>query len=396
MKIKLGVIFGGDSVEHEVSIISALQAIENVDEDKYEVVPIYIGKDRTWYTGNILKKIDTFKEFEMNKKFLTKVVLLRKDGEFVLLKTNGIFRSEVTKIDVAFPVVHGKGVEDGSLAGYLDSIGIPFVGPGIVGASLGQDKVLLKQMLIANGINTPSYTWFYDYEFLNDTDKVLDDCERLGYPVIVKPANLGSTIGITVAHNRKELDSAINEACKYEKKILVEVMVENLVEVNCAILGNHEKQRPSLIAKMLTDNELLTFDDKYLSGTGSKKNGSKVSGGGKMSNSSFEIPAKLDKEVEEKVFKMALDTFRVLNLKGVCRIDFLINEKTKEVYVNEPNTIPGSLSFYMFKPDGLEYRELINELVRIAIKEYNDNKKKVSSFDSSILNGYNGSKGVKK
>lgn len=392
--IKVGVIFGGDSVEHEVSIISALQAMENIDEEKYEVIPIYISKDRHFYTGIALKDMETFKYFDSMKKYVKEITMCRKGDEVVLQKVKGFFGRNVNTIDVAFPIVHGKGVEDGSLAGYLETLGLPVVGPSVLGASLGQDKVVLKEVLRANNINTPNYVWFYDYEYSMNKDEIIENIEKLNYPVIVKPANLGSTIGIGVAHNKEELTKAIDEAIEYEKKIIVEQMIPNLQELNCAVCGNYEYNETSFIAEMKMKHELLTFEDKYLGG--SKGKGMKSKMPSSMSTSEFEIPAKISEEMTNKIYEISKKVFRVLNLKGVCRIDYLVNKETNEIYVNEPNTIPGSLAFYLYKPKGKDYKTLTDELIKSAIKDYKNEMRKTSSFTSNILSEYNGSKGIKK
>ena len=394
--IKVGVIFGGDSVEHEVSIISALQAMENIDETKYEIVPIYISKDRHFYTGNALRDMDTFKYFNNMKKFVKEITLCRKGNDIVLQKVKGFFGRDVGTIDVAFPIVHGKGVEDGSLAGYLETLGLPVVGPSVLGAALGQDKVVLKQVLEANHIKTPKYVWFYDYEYSMNKDEIIEQIEKLGYPVIVKPANLGSTIGIGTAHNKDELEKAIDEALEYEKKIVVEEMIPNLLELNCAVCGNYEYSETSLIAEMKMKHELLTFEDKYLSGSKGKGMKGSAKTSNSMSNSEFEVPANITDKMTDKIYKISKQVFRVLNLKGVCRIDYLVNRKTGEIYVNEPNTIPGSLAFYLYTPKGKDYKTLTDELIKSAIKDYKNEKRKTSSFTSNILSEYNGSKGFKK
>ena len=392
--IKVGVIFGGDTVEHEVSIISALQAMENIDEEKYEIVPIYISKDRHFYTGAALRDMDTFKYFDNMKKFVKEVTICRKDKDIVLQKVKGIFGRNVNTIDVAFPIVHGKGVEDGSLAGFLETLGLPVVGPSVLGAALGQDKVVLKQVLEANNIKTPKYVWFYDYEYGMNKDEILNKVETLGYPVIVKPANLGSTIGIGVAHNNTELQKAIDEALEYEKKIVVEEMVPNLLELNCAVCGNYEYSETSLVAEMKMKHELLTFEDKYLGGGKKGMKGSKAPNS--MSTSEFEVPANIPEEMTNKIYEISKQVFRALNLKGVCRIDYLVNKETNEIYVNEPNTIPGSLAFYLYEPKGKNYKTLTDELIKSAIKDYKNEIRKTSSFTSNILSEYNGSKGLKK
>ena len=383
--IKVGVIFGGESVEHEVSIITAVQAMNFINSQKYEVVPIYIDKKRNWYTGELLREMETYKDLENIGNYAKEVTLTRKDDEFILQKKHGIFKGVVNTIDVAFPIVHGKGVEDGSLSGYLETIGIPYVGPSMLGASIGQDKVVQKQVLAAADVPVVNYTWFYDQEYLEDEETILKNIKKLGYPVIVKPARLGSSVGITVAKNEKEVKDAIYE------KIVVEKMIPNLLELDCAVLGSNNKMECSLIGEMMTKNDFLTFEDKYI-GNGGKKG---PKNGNKISTSGFKIPADVDKEIEEKIYAEAQKAFRALNLSGVTRFDFLVNKKTKEVFVNEPNTIPGCLAFFFFTPKGKKYPKLLDELINGAIKEYKNSQKKVTSFESNVLSTYNGSKGAK-
>ena len=399
MKIQLGVIYGGNTVEHEVSIITAVQAMEHLDKNKYDIIPIYISKDKSWYTGHMLMDMDVYKDFNDLKRYAKKVTLINNKGRFELQTVDKLFKRVVATLDIAFPIVHGKGAEDGTLQGYLETVGIPYVGSNVIGSALGQDKVILKQVLAANDITVPEGIWFYDYEYINNKDEIVNKIEKLGYPVIVKPACLGSSVGISVAKNKNQLDEAINEAIKYETKIIVEEMVQNLMEVNCAVLGNYEHQEVSLIAEMLTNNEFLTYSDKYLSGGKGKMKGAKSSSKtGNMSNSAFNIPANLSDKLKQQVEKMATDTFKALNLSGVARIDFLIDKEKNKVYVNEPNTIPGSLSFYMFKPKGKEYNELLDDLINYGIKDFKQKDKKISSFESNILSTFdkNGAKkGIK-
>ena len=264
MKIRVGVIFGGESVEHEVSIISALQAISNIDKNKYDIVPIYISKTRNWYTGESLNKIENFKDLASVKKNSKEVTLCKLNGEFILLSTKGMLNKVVDKIDVAFPIVHGQNVEDGTLAGYLDTIGIPYVGCGVLGAALGQDKVVMKQVFAASNVPIVDYTWFYDVDYLNEPEKYLKEIKKLGYPVVVKPANLGSSVGINYVKDEKGIEEAINEAIEYDKKIIVEKAIENLVEVNCSVVGNYEIQETSEIEEVLSNNAILTYEDKYV------------------------------------------------------------------------------------------------------------------------------------
>lgn len=393
--IKVGVIFGGESVEHEVSIITAVQAMSFIDPNKYEVVPIYIAKDRRWYTGNVLKNMNIYRDMEMLPRVATEVSLIRKDDQFLLQKKKGLIKGMVESIDIAFPIVHGKGVEDGSLAGYLESLGIPYVGPSVLGAAIGQDKIVLKQILKSSNIPVTDYIWFYDNEYEENEGDILKQIKKLGYPIIVKPAKLGSSVGISIAHDEEEVKASIVSAIKYDEKILVEEVVENLMEVDCAVIGTYKDMECSLIGEMLTTNDFLTFEDKYI-GEGSKK--TKMGGtksNGSISTPGFKIPAKLDKEVEEQIYKYSKEAFRVLNLSGITRFDFLVDKKKKQVYVNEPNTIPGCLAFFFFTPKGKDYTTLLDELLISCVKEYKDSKKKVTSFESNVLSTFDGSKGNK-
>lgn len=395
MKIKVGVIFGGESVEHEVSIITAVQAMEFLDKDKYEAVPIYISKDRTWYTGAMLKEIDVYRDFESLKRYAKKVMLVKREGKFCLQATHGLFKKVVTELDIAFPIVHGKGVEDGTLAGMLEQIGIPFVGPKVLGASIGQDKVVQKQLLQANQLPVTEYTWFYDYEYNNAKDLIEERIKNLGYPVIVKPALLGSSIGIKVVKEEKDLKDAIEEAISYDTKILVEKLIANPLEVDCAVLGNYEVQETSLVGEMITDHDFLTFEDKYISG-GKKTKMPSQKMSGSVSTSGFSIPASIDDDMKEEIYDLSKKAFKALNLSGVTRFDFLVDRETKKIYINEPNTIPGCLAFFFFTPLGKEYTKLLDEMITYAIKDYKHEKTKITSFDSNVLATYNGgSKGAK-
>lgn len=388
MKIRVGVIFGGETVEHEVSIISAVQAMNSMNTEKYDIIPIYIAKDRTWYTGGMLTDIEVYKDFEDLKRYAKQVCLCKRDGRFYLVNTKGMFRKDVAELDIAFPIVHGNNAEDGTLQGLLDSIGIPYVGSRVLGSALGQDKVIMKQVFEALNLPCVKYTWFFDNEFVDNTDKIKKDIKKLGYPVIVKPATLGSSVGITYVKKEEDIDDAINEAINYDNKIVVEKAVENLVEVNCSVLGNYEHQEVSEIEEVMSAEEFLTYRDKYL---GNAKGG-KSKG---MASTNRVIPARISKELYSEVQELSKQTFRALNLSGVCRIDFLINKKTNELYINEPNTIPGSLAFYLWEPVGKKYSELLDEMINIAIKTYKNREKKVYSFETNILQNFNGLKGAK-
>ena len=392
MKIKVGVIFGGETVEHEVSIITAVQAMEHMNQDKYEIVPIYISKDRIWYTGNMLKEIDVYQDFNELKRYAKQVVLVKTKDGFCLQSTKGLFRKTITDIDIAFPIVHGNNAEDGTLQGYLDSVGIPYVGSRVLGSALGQDKVVMKQIFKEAKLPIVDYVWFFDSEYADDCDKIFASVEKLGYPVVVKPATLGSSVGINYVKDDNELANAIEEAMKYDIKVIIEKAVPNLVEVNCSVVGNYSHQETSVIEEVTSDEELLTFADKYISG-GKKEGPSKG-----MASASRIIPARISSELEEKIKETSKSAFKALNLSGVCRIDYLIDKKTNKYYINEPNTIPGSLSFYLWEPAGKKYMDLLDELITLAIKDYKNRARKIYSFESNILSNYGikGAKGLKK
>ncbi|MDD2181516.1 MAG: D-alanine--D-alanine ligase [Bacilli bacterium] len=387
MKIKVGVIFGGQTVEHEISIISAVQAMEYIDQEKYEIIPIYISKDRIWYTGKMLMDIDVYKDFDSLKKYAQKVAFYKKNGVFVL-QTVGLLKRTVAELDIMFPIMHGNNTEDGSIQGYLETVGIPYVGSKVLGSAIGQDKVVMKQIMSSIDLPIVPYTWFYDTNYYGDKKLILKEIKKIGYPVIVKPATLGSSVGITLVKTEDKIDKAINDAIKYDVKIIVEKVIENLVEVNCSVLGNYTYQEASVIEEVISTEEFLTYTDKYIG----KSKGKTTKG---MVATNRVIPARINEKLYEEVQMLAKETFNIMNLSGVARIDFLIDSKKNKVYVNEPNTIPGSLSFYLWDKTNKPYTKLLDEMLSIAIKDFKTRSKKIYSFDTNILQNFNGLKGGK-
>lgn len=400
MRIRLGVIFGGETVEHEVSIISAVQAMYKIDSEKYEVIPLYITKDRKWYTGEILKDMETYQDMDLIKRYAKEVVLYEKDGRFVL-QSKGFMKKIVGEVDIVFPIVHGTNVEDGVLQGYLQSIGVPFVGVDVYSAVVGQDKVFMKDIFNANELPVVNHVWFYDTEYDEDNSGVLEKVTKnLKFPMIVKPATLGSSIGIKMAHNQEELVEAIDDAVQYDKKIVVEECIQNLVEVNISVLGNYENQKVSAIEKVIATKDLLTYADKYIGSSKSKgklkmRPATKSKG---MLSATRVIPADITKVMKEEVEKVAVQAFKALGSSGCVRIDFLIDSKKKKVYINEINSIPGSLAFYLWDAVGVDYTSLLDEMINIGIRDYKRRVSKTHSFDTNILKGFTelgGSKGLK-
>ncbi len=393
MRIKVGVIFGGESVEHEVSIISAIQAMNKMDEEKYEIIPIYITKEREWYTGDMLRDIDVYQDLSLIKKYSKNVVLYYRDGSYVLQKKKGLFKPVVKEIDIAFPVVHGTNVEDGGLQGYLQTIGIPYVGPNVYAAVCGQDKTIMKSIWKEANLPMTKYTWFYDSDYRQNENEILDRINKLNYPLIVKPATTGSSVGICVCETEEKLKEAIDDAMQYDTKIIVEEVVENLKEVNIAVMGNYDNQKVSEIEEVLSSNKFLTYQDKYI-GDGKK---SKIKGFAKvpvkgnskgMASTNRKLPADLDKKTKEAIEEIAIKAFKLLGSSGNSRIDFLIDGKTNKVFINEINSIPGSLSFYLWDAKDINFTQVLEDMINIGIKDYKKRISKTHSFETNILKGF--------
>ena len=398
MKIRVGVIFGGETVEHEVSIISAIQAMNKMDEEKYEIIPIYITKDREWYTGEMLREIDVYQDLSLIRKYSDNVVLFYKNGSYVLQKKKGLLKRVVKEIDIAFPIVHGTNVEDGALQGYLQTIGIPYVGPNVYAAVAGQDKTFMKDIWKEADLPMTNYIWFYDTEYRKDKENVLKKIKKLKYPLIIKPATTGSSVGISVCENEESLLDGIDEAIQYDSKILIEEVVENLKEVNIAVLGNYEHQKVSAIEEVLSGNKFLTFADKYIGSgkvKGMKKGAIKSTSSKGMASANRKIPADLKKGLQEEIEEIAVKAFKALGSSGNSRIDFLIDEKTNKVYINEINSIPGSLAFYLWDAKDMNFTKVLDDMINIGIKDYKRRISKTHSFESNILQGFAANSGVK-
>ena len=399
MRIRVGVIFGGESVEHEVSIITAIQAMNKIDEEKYEIIPIYITKDREWYTGDMLRDIEVYQDLNLIKRYSTNVVLYYKNGSYVLQKKNGLFKGTVKEIDIAFPIVHGTNVEDGVLQGYLQTIGIPFVGSNVYGSVAGQDKTIMKDIWAEFGLPMTKYVWFYDTDYRQDKDAVLDKIKGLKYPLIVKPATTGSSVGISFCDDVEKLKEGIDEAVQYDTKIIVEEVVQNLKEVNIAVMGNYENQKVSAIEEVFSGNHFLTFQDKYIGNgkgklKGFKKGAIKTTSKG-MASANRKLPADLDPKMQKEIEDIAMKAFKALGSSGNSRIDFLVDEKTKKVYINEINSIPGSLAFYLWDAKDINFTQVLDDMIQIGIKDYKKRISKTHSFESNILQGFAANNGVK-
>lgn len=388
-KLQVGVVYGGRSVEHEVSIISALQAMQALDKAKYIPVPIYISKQGAWYTGDDLHQLENYRNLPALLNRLTPVYFSPNYGDWRLTETNktGLFaKPHQYPLDVILPVIHGTHGEDGCLQGLFELSGIPYAGPSILGAALGMDKVIMKAVLKEADLPVIPYIWFSRDEWQEDEDAVLAKVEALlCYPLIVKPANLGSSIGIGRAAGSESLREAVAVAAGLSTRLIVEEMVSPMRELNCAVLGNTRQMALSLIEEPLAATEILSFGDKYLSGGESGKG---------MGGAKRRIPAEIDPQVAMEIFELSRRAFTAMDGAGVCRIDFLMNARTGRLYINELNTIPGSLSFYLFEPAGREFAALLDELIRQALARYRVKENTVYTYDSNILSqkGFKGKK----
>ena len=392
MKICVGVFFGGKSTEHEISCISANQAIHALDSDKYDVLPIYISKDNEFYIGDELFDLANYSSFISNPSSVLEKVMIYKDGNNVKVRPmKGMFKKERT-IDVAFPIVHGTNVEDGSLAGFLQMLDIPYTSCDVLGGAVGQDKTVMKDIFKAEGIPMVDYFVVYNADFEDAYEDYFKKAKKIGFPLIAKPANLGSSIGIEVIKTEEEFEEKISECLKYDFKVVVEKMIANLKEVNISIIGGDEKAKCSAIEEVT--NGFLDFDKKYQPGSGSKgaKKGVKVpaaKGASKgMASTVRKVPAELKEGQKEEIEKIALKAFRALNSFGCVRIDFMIDNDTDKVYCNEINTIPGSLAFYLWKEEGVDFSQECDELINNALNRYARRSRKTYSFDTNILDNY--------
>ena len=414
MKTKLCVLFGGKSVEHEISVISALQAMENLDAEKYDIIPVYISKSGDMYTGDILREAAAYKDLKSLCKKSVRVTFVSDGGKVLLCRfpAKRFGSSVIAEIDVAFPIVHGTNVEDGALQGYLKTLGVPFVGCDVLSSAVGMDKYVMKAMLRDGGFPVLDCLRFNKYRSRIDSC-VSETEEKIGYPVIVKPVDLGSSVGITVAHDSESLKSALKTAFSYAENVLCERAITELREINCSVVGDSEKAEASECEEPFMHDEILSYEDKYMGGSkgAAKGAGAKTSGAGAgaksasggMASLARKVPADLDAKMRERIRKMACDAFVHLGCSGVSRIDFMIDKATGELYINEFNTIPGSLAFYLWQPVGVSYGELLDRLISLALKRARRESDIIYSFDTNIFamgapasTGTKGAKGAKR
>ncbi|NJK78858.1 MAG: D-alanine--D-alanine ligase [Chloroflexaceae bacterium] len=399
-KKRVAVIYGSRSVEHDVSIITAQQVMAALDKNKYDVTPIYITRKGSWYTHPSLFTGSPTTDIQYHNKLIEvdysdSAIALPPDPQIHGLLSPAITgllgRTKVLPIDVAVPVVHGTYGEDGTLQGVLEMADIPYVGSGVVGSAVGMDKIMTKAVLQAHGIAAVAFTWFTRREWEQHPAAVLERVQReVGLPAFVKPANLGSSIGISKATNTEQLRDAIEVAQSYDSRILVERAVEQVMEINCAVMGNYEPFA-SVCEQPVSWNEFLNFDDKYLQS-------GDMSG---MKGAQRRIPAPISDDLTRQIQTMAVTAFRAMGCFGLARVDFLVDQRDNTVYLNEFNTTPGSFSFYLWSASGLRPVEVMDRLLELALEAHAEKRKttfvyKSSVLDSSVLALGSGKSGLKK
>ena len=393
MKTNVAVFYGCRSVEHEVSIISAVQAMRAINRDKYDVTPVYVTKNGEMYTGDALFTIEEYRNLPELLQKCKKVYFVR-EGDSVLMRDieKKMFKKEnPVTIDVAFPVVHGTNCEDGTIQGFFEYLNLPYVGCDIISSAVGMDKAVFKDVLKNAGLPVLDCITFRAREYVAEKQLICDKiAKEIGFPLIVKPVNLGSSVGITKVNTENELDSAIMLAISFAGKVLVEKAITNLREINCSVLGNADECQASVCEEPFMNDEILSYEDKYM---GNSKKGGPSKG---MASLGRKIPADLSEEKSNEIRDLACKIFKAIGANGVVRIDFMIDTATDTVYANEINTIPGSLAFYLWEATGVKYTELIDRMIDLAFRRQRGRENITYTIDTNILSGVSfGTKGAK-
>src|SRR5579883_2869876 len=369
-KIRVGLIFGGRSGEHEVSLASSQAVMAHLDPEKYEIVPLGITKEGSWLLGmepQQLLAAEREAARPRDAETTTSVTLTGDPSVRRLIPVQeGVTLGNQGALDVIFPVMHGTYGEDGSLQGLLDMANIPYVGCGVLGAALGMDKEKMKMIFQVVGLPIVDYYVFRRNEWERSPASIMDTIEqRLGYPAFVKPVNLGSSVGINKAHDRHELEHAIDVAAEYDHKVIVEHGI-NCREFECAVLGNDEPVA-SVVGEIVSSNEFYDYRAKYIDG-----------------KSQAIIPADIPQETAEVIRRQSIKAFTALDLSGLARVDFFLEKETGEVYINEVNTMPGftEISMYpkLWEASGLPYAQLLDRLIELAIERHEDRQRNRTSM----------------
>ena len=385
-KIQLGVIFGSRTCEHEVAIISAVQLMRNVNREKYDVIPIYISQRGEWFTGAPLMDIHTYTPFDPFTKGIVPVHLDLTAGSGALLHyvppkglLGGGREEVVARLDVVIPVMHGLHGEDGSVQGVLELAGIPYSSTGITGSAVGMDKIAMKRFFAGCGFPILPDVALTRAQFEHDTEAAMDRVEeKLPYPVFVKPACLGSSIGVSRADDRKALREALSLAFSYDRRVLVEKGLDRPIEVNCSVVGYDGERKPSVLEMPNAGEGFLDFSEKYLAGSGSSKG---------MASLKRIVPAPIGEKLTKELQELSLRIFDAMDCKGVVRIDYMLDRNSDDYFITEINTIPGSLAYYLWAETDLKYDALIDEMVECAFRAQREKERNSFAYVSDILSG---------
>jgi D-alanine-D-alanine ligase len=351
-KVRVGVLFGGRSCEHEVSVRSARSVLEAIDRSKYELTMIGISKEGHWLmAGDALKVLQAGVVEEQG----LLPVVLEQGGALMARQGGGVDQ----RLDVIFPLLHGPYGEDGTVQGLLELAGIPYVGSGVVGSAVGMDKEMMKRAFRAEGLPQVEYAVVRRSQWKHDPEGVQHRLEaQLGYPIFFKPANLGSSVGVCKAHDSQEFGPCLEEAAAYDYKVVAEAEAADCREVECSVLGNEEPQA-SVVGEIVPGNEFYDYNAKYID-----------------DNSQLIIPAPLSPAATERVRDLALRAFRAVEAAGLARVDFFVSRRDEQVYLNEINTLPGftPISMYpkLWEASGISYAELIDRLLQLALERHRD------------------------
>jgi D-alanine-D-alanine ligase len=397
-KKQVAVIYGSRSVEHEVSIITALQVMGALDKSKYEVVPIYITREGSWLTGPALftgsanQDIQTHSKIMKGELTATPVTMPadpRIGGLISPVVAGMMTRTKVMPLDLVVPVIHGTHGEDGTLQGLLELADLPYVGSGTVASAVGMDKIMAKGVFREQGLRVVDYVAFTRHDWEEKADEITAQIEtKLGYPTFVKPANLGSSIGISKVESAEELSEAIEVALSYDSRAMVERAVQGAIEINCSVIGNEEPEA-SVCEQPVSWEQFLTFDDKYLHNAGAG-----------MKGAERRIPAPIPDAKTEEIRQLAVAAFKAIGCRGIARVDFLVGQTSPDqfgdVYINEVNTIPGSYSFYLWSASGVTPVQLMDRLVEYALDAHAEKRKTTYTYASGILEQASTSLSLKK
>lgn len=388
-KTTVGVIFGGRSVEHDVSIVTAHQIMRAFDRERYEIIPVYISRDGRWYSGEPLFDLKNYTDEIVSLSGVRPVLLSpgTQHHGLILNPVSGRFsKSEVQRLDVVFPAIHGTHGEDGTLQGLLELADIPYVGCRTLASAIANDKIITKTILKHHDIPVVVGIDFSRSEWQDAPDALMDRIEQvIGYPVFVKPATTGSSIGIARAADRKMLRAAIDIASHFDRRLLAEQAITGHVEINCAVMGIGSQLQASVLEQPISWDEFLTYEEKYLRGGEGMKSAERI------------IPAPLPESLTAEIQQLALRAFRAIDGCGIARIDFMVKPADGVIFLNEINTMPGSLAFYLWKETGIGMGELVDRLVHLAREAHAEKRQNSYDYRTDLINlaQMRGLKGVK-